>query len=554
MSLQEQQSDEMQEYYDILANQKLSMSDILDHMTGPVISLVLHIILISFLSSIVVFEPAPEQNEIEVVMKEIEIKPMEEPPEPPEPPEDVEADEVEVEIERPDVAPPAEMDAPVADIDVNDSSLTIDVTDLMGGGLLMEGNNSALTLNVGSTFKMRSADGRKAALSKYGVPAEADKAVIRTLDFFQRTQNEDGSWYKDKRKDKNDKYSVAMTGLATLCYLAHGETPDSKKYGETVMKAIRALVTMSKDIHENGKHMKCDGRAYGHPIATYALAEAYALTKIPMVKEAMEKSLRFIIDGQNKHGSFDYNYKGVLKADSHGAKAGESRSDLSIAGWNFQALKAAYAGGCTIPGIEEAIDKSIYAIKKVHMTKDGGFSYSTAGSSSRNQKAKATMTAVGALCLQLLGDGKSPETIGAIEWFSTKKYAEETRSYTTCDWANSPGHPLYLWYYMTQVLFQASTTKTGSQSAWKSWNNTFTQVLIKEQNRGGEMDGSWDHPSKKNPRIKAHVKGDPYYSTALCCLMLEVYYRYLPTFKLHGGGHSSTAKFKDDADDLGISF
>ena len=553
---QHQLEEHHQDYYDILQNQKLSMRDITDHLTGPVISGVLHIIGIAFLSSIIVFEPAPELNEIEIEMVELEIKAMEEPPAPPEPPEEVESDDVEVEIDRPDMEPAPEAEAPVADINITDSALQIDISDIMGGGgLLMEGNSSALTLDIGSTFKMRSVTGRAKMLDKFNVSAKADTAVTKALKYFQKIQAADGSWEK----------SPAMTGLATLCFLAHGETPESPEYGPTVMKGIKKLISYSENLDsKQGKRLISNsGRGYGHAIVAYALSEAYALTKIPMVKEAMDNMIEMVIKGMNKYGSYDYNFVQTVPKGGHGEE-GSVRSDLSLAGWQYQAMKAAFAAGSNAKGLAQAIDKSIKGLKKTHYTRDGGFSYG-GGANGGGAQGKATMVSVGSLCLQLLGEGKSKEAKTALKWLAVKKYQypnnqhfakhktdktkKEMKSYIFCDWEKAPQSALYLWYYMTQALFQASTTKTGNPKAWREWNASFTKVLIEEQN----PDGSWDDPKVKNPKLHLHGSTKGVYPTALCTLMLEVYYRYLPTFKLHGG-HTETAQAKDDADDLGITF
>jgi len=84
---------------------------------------------------------------------------------------------------------------------------------------------------------------------------------------------------------------------------------------------------------------------------------------------------------------------------------------------------------------------------------------------------------------------------------------------------------------------------------------------MKEQ----ESDGHWSSPSekygdKKNEGSEGHIKSksplDVYiYSTCLCTLMLEVYYRYLPTFKVtssDGGGGDGGAAKKEAKDELKI--
>ena len=83
-----------------------------------------------------------------------------------------------------------------------------------------------------------------------------------------------------------------MTGLALLTFLAYGETPTSKEFGNTVRKAMEWI--------SNDKPNKNHGRGYGHAIKTYAIAEAYAMTGVSILEDAMNKCIRLVIDGQQK--------------------------------------------------------------------------------------------------------------------------------------------------------------------------------------------------------------------------------------------------------------
>jgi len=85
-----------------------------------------------------------------------------------------------------------------------------------------------------------------------------------------------------------------MAGFGLLTFLAHGELPTSKKYGSTVQLAIDYLLRTQK---ENGQWEEKGGHEYGHAIATYAVSEAFAMTKHPSLKYAMEKGIGRIIDG-----------------------------------------------------------------------------------------------------------------------------------------------------------------------------------------------------------------------------------------------------------------
>jgi hypothetical protein len=95
----------------------------------------------------------------------------------------------------------------------------------------------------------------------------------------------------------------------------------------------------------------------------------------------------------------------------------------------------------------------------------------------------------------------------------------------TCIWKEPWGaRPLYYWYYITQCKFHAGG------KVWNDWNKQFAPELVKAQKilegKGpkGEDLGFWESPTEQ----EAH---GGIYNTTLCTLMLEVYYRYLPTYK-----------------------
>ena len=125
------------------------------------------------------------------------------------------------------------------------------------------------------------------------------------------------------------------------------------------------------------------------------------------------------------------------------------RQDLSLAGWNYQAMKAAYSAGCEESGLDEAIRQSVDWLKKWEAPAFR-LSMIMPAMTALNQRAharKPSMRAVGSLCLQLFGEGNCPEIQDDIRLISTQDIQ-------SLNWQNAPDFSIYSWYYATQVMFQ----------------------------------------------------------------------------------------------------
>lgn len=99
-------------------------------------------------------------------------------------------------------------------------------------------------------------------------------ASDRGLSWLVQNQRPDGYWGTDRHR-------VALTSLATLAFLSHGETPASRDYGKAVENALRAL------LHET--EGESDLPRAEAVIVTWCLAEAYGLTRVPMLLDAARK-------------------------------------------------------------------------------------------------------------------------------------------------------------------------------------------------------------------------------------------------------------------------
>jgi hypothetical protein len=442
------------------------------HVTGPVGSIVFHIILIFVMiryltgdSDLLVRQTPVELKldskpiEIEKI-KEIEVK-------------EVQEITQDIDMTMPTEAFTMETAAPTDNVAApSDTPVDLEALDVV--------SNVDSPVTISGIMRGRTAAGRAEGLAKFGGNNITEGAVMRALEWLKNNQNADGSW--------NDKSKVGNTGLAILTFLAHGETPASDKYGATVEKGIQYLVA---DMNDNGRFKGGSGHyVYDHAIATYALADSYSMTRVPILKVKLEKAVDVIIKGQQKGGGWDYGYN-----------AASDRNDSSVSGWQVQALKAAVIAGASNPGLLEALNKSLDGLRSLQSMDSGMFGYTSPGGKNHG------LTAVGVLAFQFVGQKESPEAKKGLV-----ALREAQANYAAHGW------PFYAWYYITQAKFNEG----GAD--WKAWNPQIAKLLVSTQNK----DGSWLAPAGAGGH--GETGQGKTYATTLAALSLQVYYRLLPTF------------------------
>tara|TARA_B100000123_G_scaffold270965_1_gene249778 strand:- start:56 stop:1582 length:1527 start_codon:yes stop_codon:yes gene_type:complete len=314
-------------------------------------------------------------------------------------------------------------------------------------------------------------------------------AIMRGLNWLKTVQDEDGGWgNKDKDDQGNPKKTDrnAMTAMALLAYLGHCELQDSPTFGPTVQKGIDFLTSTPPDGPVQG-----GAGSYSHPIRTYALCEAYTMTKIPKLKEYAKRAAEVVVKGQNESGGWAYGY----------GKGPVAHTDLSVTGWNIQALKAAALTGISIDGLDASMDKAAAYTKRCQDA-TGKFAYK------EGSGGKPSLTGTGVLCLQIWKNASSKEAQLGLDWI----IANQKQEWKQID--------VYEWYYHAQACFQATGVSGGSKY-WRAWNKNFQQIVCGAQ----ASDGHWPHGK--------HFHGDTdIYRTTMTILMLEVYYRYMPSTKV----------------------
>ncbi|MBS5509693.1 MAG: terpene cyclase/mutase family protein, partial [Akkermansia sp.] len=244
---------------------------------------------------------------------------------------------------------------------------------------------------------------RMKRITENGGTPQCEEAVVKSLKWLQKQQNRDGSW-----GDGPQNYKCAMTGLSLLSYLAHCETPLSEDFGDTVLKGISFLVDQGMKSPVISLVPQMNEVSYDHAIATYALCEAYTFCKqmdIPSIanlEQVAIKAVDQIMKGQNANGGWAYNYN--TQPGTH--------TDLSVTGWNVQALKAAEHGGIkpSRGEIRAALRKAAMYCRKTALP-DGLFSYQENG-----REPRASLVGVGVLSLQMCGSGSDSTARKGLDW------------------------------------------------------------------------------------------------------------------------------------------
>lgn len=377
--------------------------------------------------------------------------------------------------------------------------------------------------------------------ASYG-DAATEAAVMKALRWLKATQAPDGSWgTKPEFGLKKGMDKAAGAGFAILTYLAHGETPASKEFGPTVQKALDYLINSvyvvkdksgkpAKDPNGNTPYIRMSGAGgseYGFLIGTYALCEAYGMTKNPNAREAAEKTLGRIISGQTATGGWNYNMARVTK---------DGPDDISFGGWAMQAIKAGKMAGIHLPGMEECIKKAVNCLKKRNYSEKAGFVYRA---TTNHKGGTGGLAGVGCLAMQLLGYAKEKEVANALnvmrDW---QPSLDKVYSYAP----GKPENAQYYCYYAAQCKYQAGMCKDATPAnftLWKKWNAEmkalYTKAVITVTDKSGQPITVKDPAGKDRPigrwENKDHYNYDVM-GTCLAALQLMVYYRYLPTTSL----------------------
>lgn len=374
----------------------------------------------------------------------------------------------------------------------------------------------------GFSLEGRSTGNRSGLALANGGSTQTEAAVEAAILWLVKHQFKDGSWStvqnhpdcmdkcRNGSRDLQPK-AVAATGLALLAMLGAGYTHREGPYRDEVYRALQFLLNAMQNADPTTEDPRFPGQfvmtshdmMYEQGIATFALCEAYHMTKDKWLERGCQLAVNYVRSVQSYDGSWGY-------------YPGES-GDLSIVGWQMMALRSAAASGLSI---------STNNIRRVDNFLNGrsidrGETYFYR----RPGPGVPEMTAIGALMRLMRGwsatDPKILKNIDFVYYRNPDIDADDGPELTD----------VYFNYYATNLLFYSKS------NLWPIWNERMKQIYLATQSKEGHEAGSW---FAYNPKLEGdgftsresdrglNMIGGRLYTTTMAALTLEVYYRILP--------------------------
>ena len=314
------------------------------------------------------------------------------------------------------------------------------------------------------------------------VVQQVNAAIDRGLEYLAANQRKDGGWHANN----------AINSLALLAFMGRGHTPGRGRYPDVLEKGKKFVLANAQDNPKGYLAQFGGGSMYEHGLTTLALAEMYGMDPDPELEARLRAAVTLIEKTQSPRGGWRYG-------------PSPDNQDLSVTVMQIVALRA--ANNAEIPVSQKVIDNAIAYVKSCNYPA-GGFGYEGPGQG-------GPTSAAGVLSLQLLGrpdDPGIPKTMDYLKTFLRPSAKEQ--------WEN---HGLGYFYYFHYYAMQAHYQYGGAH--WNDWHPKVRDALLLKQN----ADGSWDVPAGSSEA--AHADPNKVYSTAMACLVLDIYLHFLPAYQ-----------------------
>jgi len=331
------------------------------------------------------------------------------------------------------------------------------------------------------------------------------EAIDKGLKWLAAAQNTDGSW-RGNPNVYGGEFPVAMTGLAGLAFLSHGDTPETGVYAANVKRALLYLLRINEKDGLLGGSGEGQRPMYGHGFAMLFLAEVYGMETdeniARQIRGKLEEGVKLIAKGQSNRGGWYY-------TPESGA-SGQDEGSVTITA--VQALRAAKNAG--VPVDRRIIDRGIDYILECQ-NPDGGIRYSF---THRGESRPAISAASVATLFNAGMYGKADRELSVIE---RRGVTGMKRCLNYCrnvfehriDPPMVQGFMFYTHLYLSQAMW------TIGEKDWDGYYPRVRDWLLDSGRAGRQPDGSWigDNPGP-----------GPVYGTAVSLMILQIPYQYLP--------------------------
>jgi hypothetical protein len=314
-------------------------------------------------------------------------------------------------------------------------------------------------------------------------------AVDAGVGWLARHQSDDGRWDSDGFDEHCDTKrgcpcrgtgepdgDISATSLALLSFLRRGDTCRVGRYKRTVKLGFDWLREQQAESGCFGDETPVSVET--HAMATYAICEAFAVSRDYRLKENAQKAVDFLNSLQRSDGAWSRSGK-------------DAEPDVVVTVWSVLALKAARTAGLNAP--EEHFEKALKFF---------------------DSRTEALSAEDGAASCE---DYESAAGIAIASIFCRREYRHETFqklvsmiAENPLFWWNTDG-PVYT-YLATSAIFQCGGGR------WRKWCEEIEDCLCDHQRTDGCAAGSWDPVGPGSERL-GRVG-----TTSLNVLTLGIYY------------------------------
>lgn len=364
---------------------------------------------------------------------------------------------------------------------------------------------AAVVPPASSPYAHRNAPDRLEYAERHGGSIQTEAAVAAALKWLADRQSEDGRWDADRfgageeravlgqdRGGAGADADSGITALALLAFMGAGHSHTAGDYQPNVARGLEFLMRGQSSDGHLAANTSLYARMYCHSMASFALAEALALTGDKRLEPTVRRAVDYSVRAQHPStGGWRY-------------RPGDL-GDTSQLGWQLMSLWSAERAGIKIP--PQTWTGAERFLRSVERGRTGGLaSYRPDGPPS------TPMTAEAMYCRLVVAD--------ALGGTTNRLAAAEATSALLSMLPEPQRVNLYYWYYATLALHHQQEKYPDTTNAWQNWNTTLTLTLVNSQIADGPEAGSWE------PNCIWGGYGGRVYSTAIAAMCLEVYYRY----------------------------